>query len=200
MKNLVKSSLEKDPIYYPWQRFIACVRSQKSVERLETEFSASGADVCVSAGDNIKALQCCHVALLVVDPADVESTLGQSGVPEAKAIISVVAGWTRQQTKALLRRTALSNTTSVVLRALPNVAASFAKSMTTIEVTEPPPRDGDLWLVDSMFERMGRTPHVPPRLLHTSIAVAGSTPAFFSVICDSLIDAAVAVGIPRDMA
>lgn len=31
-------------------------------------------------------------------------------------------------------------------------------------------------------------------------AVGGSTPAFFAVICDAMIDAAVAVGLPREVA
>ncbi|OMP88236.1 Pyrroline-5-carboxylate reductase [Diplodia seriata] len=36
--------------------------------------------------------------------------------------------------------------------------------------------------------------------MDATTAVAGSTPAFFAVICDALVDAGVAVGVPRDQA
>ena len=36
--------------------------------------------------------------------------------------------------------------------------------------------------------------------MDATTAVGGSTPAFWAVICDAFIDAAVAVGVPRDQA
>ncbi|PQK13572.1 hypothetical protein BB8028_0004g05030 [Beauveria bassiana] len=36
--------------------------------------------------------------------------------------------------------------------------------------------------------------------MEATTAVAGSTPAMFAVLCDALIDASVAVGMPRQMA
>ncbi|KAF3759890.1 hypothetical protein M406DRAFT_51667, partial [Cryphonectria parasitica EP155] len=37
-------------------------------------------------------------------------------------------------------------------------------------------------------------------LINAFTAVGGSTPTFFAAICDALVDAAVAVGMPRDLA
>lgn len=36
--------------------------------------------------------------------------------------------------------------------------------------------------------------------MDATTAVGGSTPAFWAIICDAFIDAAVAVGLPRDIA
>lgn len=65
---------------------------------------------------------------------------------------------------------------------------------------DSPPPPALLDLTDRIFQRVGRTVRVPPRLMAATTAVAGSTPAFFAIVCDALVDASVAVGVPRDVA
>ncbi|KAM0668316.1 hypothetical protein ACQRIU_001878 [Beauveria bassiana] len=88
-----------------------------------------------------------------------------------------------------------------ILRALPNIAASVGQSFTALAVpTECSIPEQRIALAERIFARVGQTARVPPSLMEAATAVAGSTPAMFAVLCDALIDASVAVGMPRQMA
>lgn len=193
-----------DPIF---TRYIACIRSQQSQTKLATRFSDQLDRLTVARGDNAKAINKSDVIILGVDPADIENVLSQPGIREAlenKLLISIAAGWTRHK----LEKTIYGSETTVenagsrawVLRTLPNIAAQVSQSLTAIEVSEPTLPDEYLQVTTGIFERIGRTVQIPPHLMNATTAVGGSTPAFFAVICDAMIDAAVAVGVPRDLA
>jgi pyrroline-5-carboxylate reductase len=176
--------------------------------------------------DNLTAIKNAQVIILGVDPSQVEATLrppnletrGQAGgdgprrsnaIQEAfkgKLLISIVAGWTRSALEQLLNaesetREGDSHERPWVLRTLPNVAAHVSQSLTAIEDHPCPTfplhyKD----LVTRIFSQIGKPLSVPPALMPATTAVSGSTPAFWAVIVDSLIDAAVAVGLPRKLA
>lgn len=194
----------------PFTRFIACVRSQRSEERLRERFSQHLNRLTISRGDNPNAIQESDVAIIGVDPADVQATLTQPGLREAltheKLLISIAAGWTRQDLEQTLYG---SNTTEenksnrvLIMRTLPNIAAQVSESLTVIETPADGPAlpESYLQITTSIFERIGRVVPIDPKLTNAATAVGGSTPAFFGIICDALIDAAVAVGVPREMA
>lgn len=132
---------------------------------------------------------------------DVFSLPGFTDALAGKLLISIVAGWTRQQLETALygSETAVENaqTRAWVLRAMPNVAALVKESVTGIEVSEPSPPAHCLEVASSMFSKIGTVVHLPPHLLDAATAVCGSTPAFFAIICEALIDGAVAMEMPR---
>jgi pyrroline-5-carboxylate reductase len=68
------------------------------------------------------------------------------------------------------------------------------------EASEPAIPDWCIEAAEAIFSQVGETVRIPPKLVGAAAAVGGSTPAFFAVICDAFIDAAVAVGVPRQMA
>lgn len=145
--------------------------------------------------------------ILGVDPADIEKVLTQHSLREAlqgRLLISIAAGWTRQKLEQTIygSETTAANKSgrAWVVRTLPNIAAQVSQSLTAIEVSEPTPPEHYLQTTTAIFERIGRAVQIEPRLMNATTAVGGSTPAFFAVICDALIDAAVAVGVPRDLA
>ncbi|KAJ5663113.1 hypothetical protein N7507_003844 [Penicillium longicatenatum] len=188
-------------------RFIACVRSQQSLERLSSRFSKHLDRLTICGNDNVKAVQESDVIILGVDPVDIEKVLTQSGLREAlenKLLISIAAGWTRQKLEHTIygSETTKENTgnRAWIVRTLPNIAAQVSQSLTAIEVSEPTPPDHYLQRTTAIFERIGRAVQIAPHLMNATTAVGGSTPAFFAVICDAMIDAAVAVGVPRDLA
>lgn len=192
-------------------RFIACVRSERSEQRLRDQFSkhVDTRRLLVTRGANVSAVQRSDVIILAADPADVETLLSERGIREASAdklLISVAAGWTRQRLERTLygSESAASNTDgrAWVVRTLRNIAALVSQSLTAIETygSEPALPARYVQMTDSIFQQIGKTVHIDPKLMDATTAVAGSTPAFFAVICDALIDAAVAVGVPRGMA
>ncbi|KAJ6101670.1 hypothetical protein N7499_001300 [Penicillium canescens] len=191
----------------PFTRYIACVRSESSEKRLTKRFAQSMNKISISRGGNIQAVQSADVIILGVDPADIQTVLTQPGLREAltdKLLISIAAGWTRQKLEAIIygSATTADNTAgrAWVVRTLPNIAAQVSQSLTAIETSEPALPERYLQITTSIFEQIGKAVHIDPRLMNATTAVGGSTPAFFAVICDAMIDAAVAVGVPRDLA
>ncbi|KAJ5825260.1 hypothetical protein N7474_002398 [Penicillium riverlandense] len=190
----------------PFNHFIACVRSEPSEIRLRTSFPDLPT-LSISRGGTLEAVQASNAIILGVDPADIETVLTQPGFREAlsdKLLISIAAGWTRQQIEEKLYGSATtlenSHSRAWVVRTLPNIAAQVSQSLTAIEISEPAVPEAYIQATTAIFECVGKPIHVPPRLINAITAVGGSTPAFFAVICDAMIDAAVAVGLPRDMA
>ncbi|KAH6684907.1 pyrroline-5-carboxylate reductase [Plectosphaerella plurivora] len=191
------------------KEFNVCVRSQATLDKLSETFKDQKR-VYITRGENVSAVHEADVVILAVDPSDVLATLQQDGIARVlysskKLLISVAAGWTRQDLETVifgsLNDTDHADTERAwILRALPNIAAQVGESMTAIEVSEPALPDWALTIADAIFSRIGTTAHIPPSLMDATTAVAGSTPAFFAVVCDALIDASVAVGVPRPMA
>jgi pyrroline-5-carboxylate reductase len=83
------------------------------------------------------------------------------------------------------------------VRTLPNIAATVSQSITAVEKPDPNLPLHYLEVTDAIFNCIGKTVHLPPNQMDAFTAVGGSTPAFFAVIVNALIDSAVAVGVPR---
>ena len=185
-------------------RYIACTRSEGSEERLQKALDHSSDNLNITTGGNIEAITKSDVIILAVDPSTVETVLTQDGIRRAlqsKLVISVVAGWTREKLETTIYG---SKSTSEnrhdrawIVRTLPNIAAQVAQSLTAIELSDPPLPSSLMQITEGIFGRVGKTVQIEPRLMDATTALGGSTPAFFAVICDALIDAAVAVGVPR---
>lgn len=202
--NSLLSTVDSDPLF---TRFIACVRSEASEKKLTEKYPQRANRLSISRGNNVQAVRESDVIILGVDPADIENVLKQPGLPEAlegKLLISIAAGWTRQKLEETIYGSETTNDNKAgrawVIRTLPNIAAQVSQSLTAIEVSEPSPPESYLKITTVIFERIGRAVQIEPRLMNATTAVGGSTPAFFAVICDALIDAAVAVGVPRNLA
>ncbi|GES56925.1 NADP oxidoreductase, coenzyme F420-dependent [Aspergillus terreus] len=201
----ISSNEHNDDLLF--DRVIACVRSGSSEKRLKERYPAASDHLMISRDSNVNAVELSQAIILAVDPADIEQTLAQPGLREVlanKLLISVAAGWTRKGLENALygSDTTLENINgrAWVVRTLPNIAAQVAQSFTAIEVSEPAVPAPHMEAVDGIFKQIGQIAHIAPRLMDASSAVAGSTPAFFAVIADALIDAAVAVGMPRHLA
>ncbi|KXJ85468.1 pyrroline-5-carboxylate reductase dimerization-domain-containing protein [Microdochium bolleyi] len=192
----------------PFEQYIACVRTSAGEQRVRAALG-DNTNVTISRGDNVAAVHASQVVVLGVDPADVEAVLSQPGLADAlagKLVISVAAGWTRSGLEYCIRTKQKNHFpggsagTAHVIRILPNIAALVGESITAVEEPATTTPASHLELTQSIFSRIGKTTLIPEKLMPAVTAVSGSTPAFFSIICDALIDAAVAVGVPRGMA
>lgn len=145
------------------------------------------------------------IVILAVDPSAVHGVLTEAGLRNAlgnKLLISVAAGWTRQKLQATIYGDADGNMEgrACIVRTLPNIAAQVSQSLTAIEISKCSPPASFIAITESIFQKIGRTVQIEPKLMDATTALGGSTPAFFAVVCDALIDAAVAVGVPRSTA
>jgi pyrroline-5-carboxylate reductase len=187
-------------------RYIACVHSAGSEQKLSSQFQEQkdSGKVVISRGDNVKAVQDADIIMLGVDPSAIGSTLKQDGIVSAlkgKLLISLAAGWSRESLEKLVSANSSNESERTwVLRTLPNVAAQVSQSLTAIEDPAEGFPDKYMDTADAIFSQIGKAVHIVPRLMDATTAVGGSTPAFWAVICDAFIDAAVAVGLPRHIA
>jgi len=124
--------------------------------------------------------------LLCIKPNNIEE-VSKKLQGKAKVIYSVLAGTTIEKLKSNF------NTNSVV-RAMPNLAASVGKSMTTLT--------GDSKFRDEameIFKSIGQTLWLgSQKELDIATALAGSGPAYLALIAEALADGAVKQGLKRD--
>lgn len=186
------------------------MRTGASVTRLQEEFCHHQDKLRIYQNQNERAVDESNVIILATDPANVASVLTAQGVRDnlvGKLLISVAAGWTRQRLESTLHdgedRTVPGQyipRRGWVVRTLPNVGAMVHQGLTIIETPQPDLPPPYRTIIGAIFERVGKTIVLPPSLLDAATVVGGSTPAFFAIICEALMDASVAVGVPRDVA
>jgi pyrroline-5-carboxylate reductase len=86
-----------------------------------------------------------------------------------------------------------------VVRAMPNTPAMVGAAMTAL-CAGPSARKDHLETAKSLFESVGRAVIVDEKHMDAITALSGSGPAFAFVILESLAEAGVKVGLPRDLA
>ena len=156
-------------------------RDQKKLEIFEQKL---GFQVKRSLLDNFNIEN--KTIMLCVKPANVEEvSVKLQG--KAEIIYSVLAGTTIEKLKMNFK-------TSAVVRAMPNLAASIGKSMTTLT--------GDAAYRDEaqqLFCAIGTTRWLSSeKEIDIATALAGSGPAYLALIAEALSDGAVKQGLKRD--
>jgi pyrroline-5-carboxylate reductase len=157
-------------------------RDEKKLQALKERFHSqimvstyqNGADI---SGKNI---------ILCVKPYALEE-VAKYLKGEALSLFSVLAGTTLEQLKNSVKAKSY-------IRAMPNIAAMFGKSMTTLT--------GDKEAMSEavkIFGAIGKTLWVgSEKELDTATILAGSAPAFLALVAESLIDGGVKEGLKRD--
>lgn len=124
--------------------------------------------------------------MLCVKPANVEE-VGKKLKGKAAVLYSVLAG-------ASLEKLAAHFNTDAVVRAMPNLAASVQRSMTTLT--------GDIAYkaeAEELLGAIGETRWLASeKELDIATGLAGSGPAYLALIAESLADGAVKQGLKRD--
>ncbi len=124
--------------------------------------------------------------MLCIKPANVEE-VSKKLTGEATVLYSVLAGTNLEKLSTYFQ-------TKAVVRAMPNLAASVAASMTTL-TGEAAYKDD----AQKLFSSIG-TAHwlASEKEIDIATALAGSGPAYLALIAESLADGAVKQGLKRD--
>jgi pyrroline-5-carboxylate reductase len=134
------------------------------------------------------------VLLLLVKPQDVADVLDEIAlhVADQAVVVSLAAGVRIAALQARLPRTA-------VVRAMPNTPALIGLGITAISPGELcTPQQADH--VESLLSGVGPVVRVPEALQDAVTATSGSGPAYVFTLIEAMIDGAVALGIPDDIA
>jgi pyrroline-5-carboxylate reductase len=136
-----------------------------------------------------------EVVVLAIKPQNLAEVMAELNgqLKPAQLVLSIIAG-------ARINTLCLGLNHSHVIRAMPNTPAQIGEGMSvwtaTAEVTEQ--QKG--W-AGSILGAMGKEIYVDDeKYIDMATAVSGSGPAYFFLFVESLVDAAVHIGLSRDMA
>ncbi|KAF7185253.1 Pyrroline-5-carboxylate reductase [Pseudocercospora fuligena] len=181
-------------------RFIACVRRNESANAVKRGLKNAGFDssnaVDIRVCDNVNAVQEANVILLAIQPHLIRNLLDEPGMRKAlaeKLIISVLAGVTVHDIEAALKSGTDHND---IVRVMPNINC-FAKQSTTV-IERGSASQQSMELVGSLFKCVGEVFFTDPSTMDACTALCGSTPAFFTVVLEGLVEGAIATGIKSD--
>lgn len=150
----------------------------------------------VTASDsNCPAAEKADVIILAVKPVSLPQVMEElkGSIKPAQTVISIAAGITLANLCHGLDRKS-------VVRAMPNMPAQIGEGMTvwtaTGETNEEDKRRARL-----VLGALGKQAFVPDeKYIDMATAVSGSGPAYIFLIIESFVDAAVRIGLPRDLA
>ena len=143
---------------------------------------------------NAEVAERADIVVLAVKPQNLEEVLSQlnGGLQPGQSVLSIVAG---ARTSTLVD--CLSH--SSVIRVMPNTPAQIGEGMTLW--TSSNVNEETLELTRSVLATMGEEIYVTEeKYLDMATALSASGPAYVFLFIESLIDAGVYVGLPRDMA
>jgi len=146
-------------------------------------------------GDNRQAIKRGDVVVLAIKPQNLAEVMAELNgqLKSAQLVLSIIAG-------ARIDTLCRGLNHNCVVRAMPNTPAQIGEGISvwtaTAEVTEQ--QKG--W-AGSILGAMGREIYVDDeKYIDMATAVSGSGPAYIFLFVESLIEAAVHIGLPRDMA
>ncbi|MDG6929364.1 MAG: pyrroline-5-carboxylate reductase [Nitrososphaerota archaeon] len=143
--------------------------------------------------DNRKAVAQAEAVIVSVKASDAKRLLEEiSGAVKGKLVISVMAAISLKNLEGSLPG-------AQVVRAMPNIAAKVAESVTAYVPGRGLPK-ATVERAREILACAGETVEVPEHLMDAVTALSGSGPAYIAILIDAMISAALKVGIPREIA
>lgn len=147
-----------------------------------------------AATGNAEAVADADAVLVAVKPQDAAPAFAEAGAAlGGGALLSIVAG---------MRIDAIAGTAGAgaeIVRAMPNTPARVGKGVTAL-AAGPSVGDDTRAVADRVFSAVGPVVWVPERYLDAVTALSGSGPAYLFLVAEAMVDAGVALGLPRDVA
>ena len=145
--------------------------------------------------DNRAAVSESDIVLLAVKPQAVEELCEsiQSVVTRDKLVISILAGVPNASIERFF------GDDVAVVRAMPNTPCSVGSGMTVL-CRGRAAGDDEVALASRLFDTVGRTLEMDERHMDAVTGLSASGPAYIYVILESLAEAGVKLGLPRDVA
>ena len=171
------------------ERVVVTAAHAERVQKLRDELGVSG------AASNPEAVRGADLVLLAVKPQQVALVLTEvrAAIKPPQMLISVAASVSTGFIEKHLDHPV------PVIRAMPNTPALLKHGMTGISPGTHASRE-HLEIARSIFGAVGRTVTVDEKHMDAVTGLSASGPAFIYIIIESLAEAGVKVGLPRDVA
>lgn len=145
--------------------------------------------------DVVEAIAESPTVLLAVKPQDMEATLDEMAgfIRSDQLVISIAAGIPIEMIERRFGKHV------PVVRAMPNMAALVREGAAAIAAgTHATPEH--MQHADEILSAVCKIVHLPEKYLDAVTGVSGTGPAYVFFLAESLIEAAVGVGLPREVA
>jgi pyrroline-5-carboxylate reductase len=184
---LLKALLEKGLLSR--ERTIATVQHEERIAELKSKFG-----IPVST-DNAAAVKGADIIFVCVKPQMVEDILAQvrANITSNQIVISVAASVSTGQIERALQREV------PVIWAMPNTPCVLGVGMTAL-CKGKFANARHLEIASALFSVVGRTVVVDEKHMNAVTGLSASGPAYIYIILESLAEAGVKVGLPRDVA
>jgi pyrroline-5-carboxylate reductase len=188
MGGIILQALLKNGLLSPKSTFATVAHAERA--------KALSAKLKIKVGTkNAEAAPGADIIVIAVKPQVVEEVVSEiSGVIGPKQLIISVAA---SVPTSMIEKNLLPNVP--VIRAMPNTPCLLASGMTAICKGKHAGTD-DLAIACHMFEVVGRTVVLDEKHMDAVTALSASGPAYIYIILESLAEAGVKVGLPRDIA
>ena len=145
--------------------------------------------------DNAKAVQGADIIFICVKPQTVQEVVEEirPHISPGQILISVAASVPTSQIESTL------GVQTAVIRAMPNTPCAVGAGMTGLCQGRHVSAE-EITLACSLFDVVGRTVVVDEKHMDAVTGLSASGPAFIYIILESLAEAGVKVGLPRDVA
>ena len=188
MGSILLQALLKHKLFLP-ENSVATVRHPGRAKKLSDEL---GIDV---GTDNRAAARNADIVLICVKPQTVPEVCEdvRAEVDPSKLVVSVAASVPTRSIEKFL------SADIPVVRAMPNTPCSVGEGMIAISrgrFAEP----HHLELSEQIFNIVGRTARIDEKHLDAVTGLSASGPAFIYIILESLAEAGVKLGLPREVA
>jgi len=144
---------------------------------------------------NLEAISGKDIVILAVKPQNLAEVMTElvGRIKSGQLVLSIIAGARMDTLSEGLKH-------NVIVRAMPNTPAQIGEGMSVWTAT-PEVSEEQKGLVGAILGAMGVELYVDDeKYIDMATAISGSGPAYFFLMVESLIDAAVAIGLPREMA
>ena len=145
--------------------------------------------------DNHSAIEGADIVALAVKPQQLSEVLGElaGSLNPSQSLLSIVAG-------ASMDTIAAGAGHDAVIRVMPNTPTQVGKGM-SVWTASPEVPEAHREAAGQIFESLGLAMYVAEeKYLDMATALSASGPAYVFLFLESLIDAGVYMGLPRDMA
>ena len=145
--------------------------------------------------NNRQAIEGSNVVVLAIKPQNLVEVMDELGgqLKSAQLVLSIIAG-------ARINTLCRGLNHRRVVRVMPNTPAQIGEGISVWTATAEVTRQQKRWAA-SILGAMGKEIYVDDeKYIDMATAVSGSGPAYIFLFVESLVDAAVDIGLPRDMA
>jgi pyrroline-5-carboxylate reductase len=146
-------------------------------------------------GSNRQAVEIGDMLVLAIKPQNLSEVVKElkGQLKPSQLVLSIIAG---VKTKTLARRLKHDS----IVRAMPNTPAQVGEGMSVWTATAKVGRQQKEFS-RAILEAMGKELYVNnEKYIDMATAISGSGPAYFFLMVEALVDAAVTIGLPRDKA